>query len=471
MIMLEAKVEAFLKRHSFKLENKKIVVGVSGGPDSLALLHYLNQNKEKRNLTIIAAHVDHMFRGQESFEDALFVKEYCGEIAVPFEMARINVPEKMKVEGKSGQLAAREARYDFYESVIERYQAPYLALGHHGDDQMETMLMRFTRGSSGMARAGISFSRHFGQGTIFRPFLCLTKDEILDYCERHRLTPRIDPSNTKDVYSRNRYRLNVLPFLKKENPQVHEHFQRFSEELQTDEAFLQELTIKKMNTVVKTKEIGKITIDIGEFLEMPLPLQRRGIQLILNYLYKAKPGALSAVHIDQIVYLILNGGPSGELDLPDNLKVYRSYRELNFQFQLLEAEEYSIQLDEPGSVILPTGVFTASYSNGEIPYMQGHKALFPLAAIQWPLTIRTRRDGDRMTLKGMAGSKKLKDIFIDQKIPVYDRDTWPVITDRDGSILWLPGLKKSSFEGIENTEKPYILLTYVGNDLLGGTKG
>ncbi|WP_066321836.1 tRNA lysidine(34) synthetase TilS [Bacillus sp. FJAT-29814] len=467
--MLEVKVEAFLKRRSFKLENKKIVVGVSGGPDSLALLHYLNQTKEKRHLTIIVAHVDHMFRGQESFEDALFVKEYCEKIAVPFEMVRINVPEKMKAEGKSSQSAAREARYDFYRKVMERYQAPYLALGHHGDDQMETMLMRFTRGSTGMARAGIPFSRPFGQGTIFRPFLCLTKNEILEYCERHRLTPRIDPSNNKDTYSRNRFRHKVLPFLKNENPLVHEHFQRFGEELQTDEAFLQELTIEKMNTVVKNKEIGKIIIDIAEFLEMPLPLQRRGIQLILNYLYKEKPAALSAVHIDQIFYLINYGGPSGELDLPGDLKVYRSYRELLFQFQHLKVEKYSIQLNGPGSVNLPNGVLTAEYSKGNIQDTKAHTALFSVEAVQWPLIIRTRQSGDRMTLKGMTGSKKLKDIFIDQKIPMYDRDLWPVITDRNGSILWLPGLKKSSFEGIEKKEKPYILLKYVGNDLLGGT--
>jgi tRNA(Ile)-lysidine synthase len=467
--MLEGKVEAFIKRHSFKLDHKKIVVGVSGGPDSLALLHFLNQTKERRQLTIIVAHVDHMFRGQESFDDALFVKDYCEKIGIPFEMVRINIPEKMKLEGKSSQLAAREARYDFYGKVMEQYDAPYLALAHHGDDQMETMLMRFTRGSTGIARAGMLFTRPFGQGTIIRPFLCLTKNEILDYCQRHELTPRLDPSNEKNTYSRNRFRHEVLPFLKKENPHVHEHFQRFSEELQSDELFLQELTIQKMNTVVKKRETGKISIDIDEFLKMPLPLQRRGIQLILNYLYKVKPAALSAVHIDQIVYLIHYGGPSGELDFPGDLKVYRSYRELSFQFQHIEAQEYSIQLNGPGSVTLSMGVITAGYTNDENPNCAGQTALFASDSVNWPLIIRTRRKGDRMTLKGMTGSKKLKDIFIDHKVPVYDRDVWPVITDRNGNILWLPGLKKSSFEGIETAGKPYILLTYVGNDLLGGT--
>lgn len=467
--MLEAKAEAFIKRHSFKLENKIIIVGVSGGPDSLALLHFLNQKKERRRLTIIAAHVDHMFRGQESLEDALFVKDFCRKNEIPFEMIRANVPEKMKLEGKSSQLAAREARYEFYQKVMEQYTAEYLALGHHGDDQIETMLMRFTRGSTGLARAGIPFTRPFGPGAIFRPFLCLTKEEILDYCIRHQLTPRWDPSNDKNVYSRNRFRHEILPFLKKENPHVHDHFQRFSEELQMDEAYLQELTAQKMNTVVKKRETGKITIGIDEFLEMPLPLQRRGIQLILNYLYKAKPTALSAVHIDQIAYLIHHGGPSGKLDFPDGLKVYRSYRELSFQFQYLEGEEYSIRLYGPGAVTLPTGVITVAFSNDENPTKPGHTALFPSEAISWPLIIRSRRNGDRMTLKGMTGSKKLKDIFIDQKVPIYDRDVWPVITDQNGSILWLPGLKKSSLEGIEKTGKPYILLTYVGNDLLGGT--
>jgi tRNA(Ile)-lysidine synthase len=459
--MLETKVEAFLKRHSFPLENKKVVVGVSGGPDSLALLHYLVLKREKWNLSLVAAHVDHMFRGQESYEDALFVKSYCEQEKVPFEMVRIDVPKVMEETGQSAEVAGREVRYQFYQQIMEKYGFRFLALGHHGDDQTETILMRLTRGSTGMARAGIPFTRPFQNGTIFRPFLCVTKAEIEDYCKRHNLSPRIDPSNRESIYSRNRFRSQVLPFLKSENPLVHEHFQRFSEDLQADEVFLQELTVREMNTVVTNRESGKITIDITRLLEVPLPLQRRGIQLILNYLYKIRPVSLSAVHIDQVFHLIQHGVPSGRLDFPNGLKVTRSYSEITFQFKPDEAEPYFFVLNEPGKVMLPNGgiihieVLTQEFANPS-----PNSAVFPADSVKWPIIIRTRKQGDRMTLKGMNGSRKLKDIFIDQKIPVHKRDTWPVITDKDGGVLWLPGLKKSALEGRDNKAQQYILLTY-----------
>ncbi|MDQ1143323.1 tRNA(Ile)-lysidine synthase [Bacillus sp. SORGH_AS 510] len=461
--MLETKVEGYLNRQSFQLDNKQIVVGVSGGPDSLALLHYLHSQKERKNLSIVVAHVDHMFRGAESFEDALFVKRFCHEYEIPFEMRQIDVMKIMEATGKSSQVAAREVRYQFYSEIMEKYNFRYLSLGHHGDDQIETILMRLTRGSSGMARAGIPFTRPFGKGFIFRPFLTVTKDEIEQYCKKHALNPRLDPSNLKSIYSRNRFRQQVLPFLKEENSQVHDHFQRFSEELQGDEAFLLELTKKHLNSVMTKREKGKITIDIKTFLEMPLPLQRRGIQLILNYLYKEKPASLSAVHIDQVFSIIHHREPSGKLDFPNGLKVIRSYLQLTFQFQLIKAKPYELEIVEPGMVILPTGgSMRIDYLDGEIPeFHHPYTALFHVDVVKWPLVIRTRKNGDRMTLKGMQGSKKIKDIFIDQKVPVQDRDTWPVITDSEDCILWLPGLKKSSFEGIDYNAKQYILLTYI----------
>ncbi|WML58212.1 tRNA lysidine(34) synthetase TilS [Neobacillus sp. PS2-9] len=460
--MLETKIEDYLNRHSFQLDNKQIVVGVSGGPDSLALLHYLHSQKDRKNLSIVVAHVDHMFRGEESYEDAMFVKGFCQEYAIPFEMRQIDVTKIMDTTGKSSQVAAREVRYQFYSEIMEKYDFHYLALGHHGDDQIETILMRLTRGSSGRARAGIPFTRTFGKGFIFRPFLSVTKDEIEYYCKKHALKPRLDPSNLKSIYSRNRFRKQVLPFLKEENNQVHEHFQRFSEELQGDEVFLLDLTKKQMNSVMTKREKGKITIDIKTFLEMPLPLQRRGIQLILKYLYKDKPASLSAVHIDQVFSIIHHREPSGKLDFPNGLKVIRSYQQLSFQFQQHKAKPYRIEIEEPGMVMLPNGgSIRFDYLDGENPELHHpFTALFYADVIKWPLVIRTRKNGDRMTLKGMHGSKKIKDIFIDQKVPVQDRDTWPVITDSEDCILWLPGLKKSSFEGIDYNAKQYILLTY-----------
>jgi tRNA(Ile)-lysidine synthase len=323
------------------------------------------------------------------------------------------------------------------------------------------MLMRFTRGSTGKARAGIPFSRPFQNGLLFRPFLNVTKEDIEQYCKDHKLSPRIDPSNLKNTYSRNRFRKEVLPFLKSENRQVHEHFQRFSEELQNDEEFLQELTVQRMNTVMTKRENSKIIIDIKRFLDMPLPLQRRGIQLILNYLYKEKPAALSAIHIDQVFSVIHQSGPSGKLDLPNGLKVIRSYLNLSFQFDVTDVQKYYFEISKPGRIELPSGgCIQMEYIDKEPFDTTRCYAIFSAEEMKLPLIVRSRRLGDRMSLKGMSGTKKLKDIFIDHKVSIENRETWPVISNGEDCIIWLPGLKKSSFEGINNKAKKYLLLTY-----------
>jgi tRNA(Ile)-lysidine synthase len=464
--MLETKVIAFLDRHSFLLENKAFVVGVSGGPDSLALLHFLWSQREKRNLSIVVAHIDHMFRGEESLQDAMFVKSYCEQLSIPFEMARIDVPEIMSRTGQSSEVAGREARYDFFARVMDFYKYTYLALAHHGDDQIETILMRLTRGSSGKARAGISFLRPFHEGTIVRPFLNVTKDDIEQYCKENRLNPRVDSSNEKDIYTRNRFRRKVLPFLKSENRKVHEHFQRFSEELQVDDTFLRELTMENMNKVMTKRESQQITIDIGSFLDMPLPLQRRGIQLILNYLYKERPSSLSAIHIEQIFSLIQHQHPSGKLDFPDGLKVIRSYLQCCFQFDEIHSEPYHFEIKMPGKVNLPNlGTLTMEYVNSPTFTSGSWVAWFSADKIKLPLLVRTRKSGDRMSLKGMEGTKKIKDIFIDSKVSIQERNEWPIVTDREGNILWLPGLKKSAIEGFDDSESNYIQLLYNRNDL------
>ena len=459
--MLEEKVEQFLKEKNFDLIGKRILVGVSGGPDSLALLHYLWKQRQKKDFYMVVAHVDHMFRGEESYNEAMFVGKFCENHNIEFRMKRINVPEYIKMTGKSSQVSSRECRYQFFAQVMEECQLTHLALAHHGDDQIETMLMRLTRGSTGSARAGIPFFRPFQSGFIFRPFLCLNRDEIEFYCEKNGLEPRRDPSNEKDVYLRNRFRKYVVPFLRKENPHVHEHFQRFSEELQEDEGFLKELTLQKMNTVWKEKKDDNITIDVDALQAMPKPLQRRAVQLILNYLYKKRPESLSAIHISQVFSLLNSSHPSGSLDFPGGMKVIRSYGSCYFRFDYHEAEEYYFEFDGPGECILPNG---DSIILEETNRIGAETDLFTLRLkkeeVTFPIIVRTRRPGDRMSVKGMEGTKKVKSIFIEKKIPVDKRNEWPIVTDGNQVILWLPGLKKSQAESKHDDGMNDILLTY-----------
>ncbi|WP_071396746.1 tRNA lysidine(34) synthetase TilS [Bacillus tuaregi] len=458
--MIEEKVDRFLKHKHFTLTGKRLLVGVSGGPDSLALLHLLWKKQKQQDFYLVVAHVDHMFRGMESYNEAKFVEQFCQERHIPFAMKRVNVPEYIERTGKSSQVSSRECRYEFFAEVVREHRLTHIALAHHGDDQIETILMRLTRGSSGTARAGIPFIRRFGDVFIVRPFLVLSRREIEEYCLEHELNPRRDPSNEKDVYLRNRFRNHVVPFLKQENQQVHEHFQRFSEELLQDEELLQELTKEKMNTVWKDKQANRITIDIDAFQAMPIPLQRRGIHLILNYLYEKKPASLSAVHIEQFFSLIKGNNPSGRLDFPYGLKVKRSYRMCHFVFNADSVEEgFCIEANQPGEYFLPNGdSVLLEYTACE--EILKDSILLNKKAVMLPIIIRTRKPGDRMSLKGMEGSKKIKRIFIDEKVPLGERDTWPVITDGQNRVLWLPGLKESREASLVNKDENYLLITY-----------
>lgn len=458
---MRSTVRSFIKKHQLLTPDSTIVVGVSGGPDSLALLHFFYTIRQEWNITLVAAHVDHMFRGRQSEEDMHFVKHFCDQLGIICEAKQIDVPAFQRQKKIGAQEAARECRYRFFQEVMDKHSAAFLALAHHGDDQMETILMRLARGSSGKGYAGIPFKRPFHRGYIIRPFLCVSRHEIEAYCHEHGLQPRYDVSNEKDDYTRNRFRHVLLPFLKKENPRVHERFQHYSETVLEDEAFLEKLTNEAMDKVME-KQPGEIRLQIRPFQTMPKPLQRRGIQLILNYLYASIPSSLSSIHISNALTLLMNNHPSGRLDFPDGLKIIRSYDVCYFTFQAKKTNAYVLDVSVPSTIYLPNGHAIVSEFREHYPEEAKGNAFLILdpETIVFPLRVRTRRAGDRMAVKGMDGTKKIKEIFIENKIPLHDRDIWPVVEDGQGRILWLPKLKKSAFEATDITKTSYLVLHY-----------
>lgn len=457
---MEKQVNNFMTKHQLLSAGSTVVVGISGGPDSLALLHFLWSLKEQKSLTIIAAHVDHMFRGKESQQDMEYVQNYCKQLNIKCEAKQIDVTAYQKERKLSSQVAARECRYTFFTHVMKKHKANILALGHHGDDQIETMLMRMVRGSTMSGYAGMQPKRPYADGFIIRPFLAVTKEEINRYCKLHGLTPRIDPSNEKDSYTRNRFRHYVLPFLKQENAAVHEKFQQFSENLHEDQAYLEELTTDVMNKVMRKKLQNEILIDRDCFLRIRKPLQRRGIQLILNYLYKEIPPTLSSAHVDTLVGFCQSDKPSGTLDFPNGLRIIRSYNDCLFTFNEGNIEPYEFIVPIPGVVELPNGHQLICEIHNKVEDIKGNDVfLLDEAHDLQSLKVRTRKNGDKMRVKGMKGHKKVKDIFIDEKIPLQFRDHWPVVEDSQGTILWLPGLKKSAYE-LHTHKSRYVILYY-----------
>ncbi|AGT30522.1 tRNA(Ile)-lysidine synthetase [Geobacillus genomosp. 3] len=456
------KVRAFIDRHELLTEGATVVVGVSGGPDSLALLHLLSSLRDEWKLRLVAAHVDHMLRGRESEEEMEFVKHFCAEHRILCEAVQIDVPAFQRRTGLGVQEAARNCRYHFFAELVKKHQAQYIALGHHGDDQVETILMRLVRGSTSKGYAGIPVKRPFHGSYLIRPFLAVSRAEIEDYCEKEGLTPRRDPSNEKDEYTRNRFRHHIVPLLKQENPRLHERFQQYSEIMAEDEQFLEELATDALNKVME-KQNSDTVLRIAPFLALPRPLQRRALQLLLLRLYGGVPPVLTSVHIGHILMLCERGRPSGMLDLPKGLKVIRSYDRCLFTFGLqCCAQGYWLQLPVPALLPLPNGYVIMSEFGEHYPRKQLGNDSFVVdpATVSLPLHVRTRRTGDRMVLKGTGGTKKIKEIFIEAKIPRTERDCWPIVEDADGRILWVPGLKKSAFEAKERGQARYILLHY-----------
>ncbi|MGY0657007.1 tRNA lysidine(34) synthetase TilS [Bacillus subtilis] len=457
-------VKDFLNKHNLTLKGATIIVGVSGGPDSMALLHALH-TLCGRSANVIAAHVDHRFRGAESEEDMRFVQAYCKAEQLVCETVQINVTAYAQEKGLNKQAAARDCRYQFFEEIMSKHQADYLALAHHGDDQVETMLMKLAKGTLGTGLAGMQPVRRFGMGRIIRPFLTITKEEILHYCRENGLSYRTDESNAKDDYTRNRFRKTVLPFLKQESPDVHKRFQKVSEALTEDEQFLQSLTKDEMNKVITSQSNTSVEINSSQLLALPMPLQRRGVQLILNYLYENVPSSFSAHHIQQFLDWAENGGPSGVLDFPKGLKVVKSYQTCLFTFEQWQCKnvpfEYQISGASDETAVLPNGYLIEAKHYADSPEEHGNAVFITSEKkVRFPLTIRTRKAGDRIKLKGMNGSKKVKDIFIDKKLPLQERDNWPIVTDASGEIIWIPGLKKSIFEDLVIPNSDRIVLQY-----------
>ncbi|ALX50640.1 tRNA lysidine(34) synthetase TilS [Lentibacillus amyloliquefaciens] len=459
---MENTVRAFINRHQLIKENSNVLIAVSGGPDSMALLHFFWRIRSVWNLRLIVVSVDHQLRGDASLEDVEYVREMCWSRDVEFISTSLDVPAYKHERHLGTQVAARELRYQFFAEQMNTYKADYLALGHHGDDQAETMLMSFARSATAKSLAGIPLKRDFASGQIVRPLLCVTKETIERYCNDHGITPRRDPSNEEDIYTRNDFRHNILPLLKEKNQNLHRTLQHLSGSLQEDEAFLQQEAIKMAKQVIVFGDSKTdVSFQINTFKAFPRSLQRRCFHLILNYLYNETSETISYVHEDQFFKVLETDHGHIEIDFPDRLKLEKSYQTMSFYFlnDQIQSSSYHRVMDLPGKTVLANGMVIISDIISE-PDLQGEKVYVCREdAIALPLHIRTRKAGDRMRWKGLNGSKKVKDIFIDAKIPLNERDKWPVITDNNGDILWLPGLKKGWPPGkAENGN--YIQLKY-----------
>ncbi|WP_163527988.1 tRNA lysidine(34) synthetase TilS [Halobacillus ihumii] len=457
-------VQSFIEKHQLLQANQTVVVAVSGGPDSLALLHYLNQLRATMNLRVVAVSVDHGLRGETSLEDLHHVEKLADEWNVEFVGTTVNVHLYKEQTGAGTQEAARILRYRFFEQVMDQLEGDVLALGHHGDDQAETMMMQMARSVRPESVRGMPVSRTFSSGELIRPFLCLAKEDLLNYCSLNKITYKLDESNQHTDYTRNAFRKYVMPFLKEQNPQLNKHMQLMSERARDNQLYLNSQAEQVLETMEMSNKIEPfVKFSIHPFLTFPLALQRTAFHLILNYLYGYKKEEVSYMHEEIFFNLLHDDKPNAELDLPNGLKVIRTYDEVRLTFSKPnEPAAFTKTLYIGDTVELPDGSIVTAEWTKEDNELDSFDFICDSYHVKLPLIVRTREPGDRISPRGMDGSKKVKDIFIDQKVPADKRKVWPLVTDSDGQILWLVGLKKGG-ECVRAASDTRLRLQYKNN--------
>jgi len=412
--------------NNIKFDNN-VVIGVSAGPDSMCLLDLIRKKTNK----IIVCHINHNIR-KESKDEEIFLYNYCKENNITFESMTINKYEENNFENE-----ARKKRYSFYEKIMKKYDANYLFLAHHGDDLIETVLMKIARGSNLEGYAGIKEIANFKEYKIIRPLLPYNKEDILKYNKLHNIPYFIDNSNTDTKYTRNRYRKNILPLLKDEDKNIHKKFIRYSKLLEEYDNYIKNLVLKNINkiyvnNVIKIEELNKL----DDFLK------KNTIYYILNTIYNNESNIITEKHVDNILKIINSKKPNLLLDLPLNKKLIKSYNNIYIEKKnkIITNNEYKIKFDNNINIDnLEITIVNKEDNDGN------NICRVNTNDITLPLYFRNKKDGDYIILKGSNNKKKLKEIFIEKKIPKNIRNTYPILVDANDNIIWIPNIKKSNF--------------------------
>lgn len=425
----------FLKKN---IENNStVIVACSGGPDSMCLLNLVNSLKETMNLNVIVAHVNHNVR-KESKEEAKMVESYALNNNLTFELMEIISYNN----DTFSENEARKKRYDFFKELQKKYNASILLTAHHGDDLIETILMRLTRGSNLNGYIGIREITTNQNFKILRPLLTTTKKDIIKYLDENNINYAIDKTNDEMIHTRNRYRKIVLPFLKKENPLVHEKYLKFSKELIEYDKFVISY-IKSKNFIQDDKILIIKLKDESDFIK------RKCLEIIIKELQKNDYFDISDEQINLLMRLYNLSNKS--VDLNNNYQGINSYGKIFIRKKEISFKK-EIILDKDTEY----GNFRFYYNINEMNKSNSCIAL-DTTTIKLPLKIRTIQEKDRMNVKNLNGSKKVSDIFINSKVPKYEREGYPILVDSNDEILWIPNIKKSKFAK-DKSEKYDIII-------------
>jgi tRNA(Ile)-lysidine synthase len=488
--LLEEQVLHFIEEHQLVSHDQRILVAVSGGADSVCLLHILSRLRGKLGITLHVAHLNHQLRGTEADADAQYVSELAERLGIPATIERRDVKAYQVRQRLSLEEAAREVRYTFLSEVAKSIGASRVAAGHTLDDHIETVLMHLIRGTGTRGLCGLQPLTEWRLMqniiTVIRPLLQVSHEETAKYCVQHQLAPQIDTSNLSLSPLRNRIRYQLLPLLRSYNPRVVEALRRTARIASDDIAFLDEQIVQLWGEVVRRQE-NTVILDRGRFCQLPSALQRYLLRAAIESLV-GNVRDIERRHIDGVMAAL--GKPAGRrLNLPSGLTFSIEYdRFLIGQdpaslspFPILSAE---LALSVPGETRLPGWRIRAAITlppagslekakplqNLPFPFegegdrggevgKESYKAYLDLDRAGAKLVVRNRRPGDRFQPLGMSQPKKLNEFMIDAKIPRPWRQRVPLVCSPE-RILWVVGWRIDDRVKVTNVTKQVLQLEF-----------
>jgi len=455
---IAARVRDTIERYRMISPRDTVLAAVSGGPDSVAMLHLLLALRGDLGFEVKVAHLDHRFRGDESRADARFVSELCDRLGVLCVTEEVNVPQFLLGRRLSRQEAARMLRYQFLVKTSKLEYCQRIATGHNADDQAETVAMRLLRGAGPDGLAGIPPTRD--GGLVIRPVLALWRSEIEGYLAENRLSCRVDASNADERYARNRIRHSLLPELRTYNPGIDRTLVGMSMIMTDIVDHLTRLTDETMPEVVEQARVGQFALDLARFESYDKALQRAILRRIFEVL-RPDLAPLTFQHVENLLCLVRRGEVGRSVELPDGARARLEHGRLTISHGDGPPGIDERELPVPGSVSYPEADLDISArivpaTGSPARPADESEAFFDADSVREGLSVRARRQGDRIRPLGMEGTTSLKELFIDAKIPFSLRSSVPLLC-HGPEIIWAVGLKRSAFAPV--TEKTKRLLS------------
>lgn len=451
MNQLEKRIKSFLEKTGFAGAGRLLIVGVSGGPDSVCLMHSMQSIAKEANVRLHIAHLDHGLRGADSRADAAYVQALATKLGLPSTIRLADTLAYKKTNKLTTEQAARELRYRFFYALAKELDADAVVLGHTADDQAETVLMHMIRGAGLKGIGGMSgvSDWHIKNGapavTILRPLLDITRKETHEYCDKLKLEPRTDSSNQSLEFWRNRIRLHLMPELQKHNPEVVSSLLRLATLARESDEFINVAAQNVFNSLGSASGSG-IAFRADRFQQVHKTVQGAAIRMAI----KTVSGSLDDIeesHVDAVLSL-LKARAGSEANISLDLRAVRLYDELWLgtgeppsPWPPLK-KSYAVKvpgITHAGPWVVTVSSTTKSKTGNK---QDGLQISIRKAAVHGKLTLRSWQAGDAIMPLGMKGHKKLQDIFVDEKVPRRWRKNIPILCDED-KILWLAGLKTS----------------------------